>query len=233
MSVNKLTAIVITKNKNNAKPTIKSLKFADEILVEEHPQINNFAQVRNQAMLKAKHSWVLFIDDDEIVTPELAKEIRTAIQTSRFNGYFLYRQDLFLKRILKHGENGTLKFLRLARKTAGTFNRPVHEVWLVKGRVGTLKHPLLHQPHHSIKSFLAKVNRYSTMEARYRFEKGKHSNLFKIATYPFLKWIHNYIFRLGFLDGTPGLIMALMMSFHSFQTWTKLYLLEHNHAKRQ
>ncbi len=229
--MNKLTAIVITKDKVKAKQTINSLSFADELLIEEHPHIDNFSLIRNKALLRASHEWVLFVDDDELVSPLLAKEIKQAIQNSKIKGYFLFRWDFFLGRQLKHGENGKLKFLRLARKSAGTFNRPVHEVWLVKGKLGTLRNPLLHQPHVSIASFLSKINRYSNLDAQYRFEKGFRSNLFKLSFYPFFKFVFNYFFRLGFLDGTPGLIMAVMMSFHSFQTWTKLYLLQHQYEK--
>ncbi len=229
----RLTAIVITQDRTKAEEAINSLQFADELIVEEHSHIDNFSSVRNQALRRAKHEWVLFVDDDELVSSELAKEILRAIKNPKINGYFLYRRDLFLDRVLKHGENGSLKFLRLARKSAGTFNRPVHEIWYIKGRLATLKHPLLHYPHHSIASFLTKINHYSTLDAEYRFHKGKSSNLFKISFYPFFKFIHNYFFRLGILDGTPGLIMAIMMSFHSFQTWTKLYLLQHRHENNQ
>ncbi len=226
----KLTAIIITKDKSKAKETRQSLAFADEIIIEEHPQIDNFALVRNQALQKAKHDWVLFIDDDEFVSPALAKEIKQAITNPKIAGYYLFRQDYFLGRVLKHGENGKLKFLRLARKSAGTFNRPVHEVWFVKGKKRTLNQPLIHRPHKSLAEFLSKINYYSDLESQYRFQTGRKSSLFHLVFYPFFKFIHNYFFRLGFLDGTPGMIMAVMMSFHSFQTWSKLYLLNHRRS---
>lgn len=223
-----LTAIIITKDKKRAQKTKASLTFADEIIIEEQPKIDNFAQARNQALQKARSDWVLFVDDDELVTPALAKEIQQAIQNPKISGYFIYRQDSFLGRTLKHGETAKIRLLRLARKSAGTFNRPVHEVWFIKGKKATLKNPLLHTPHQSIASFLEKINHYSTIEAKYRYEKNKKSSLFHIVIYPLAKFLHNYLFRLGFLDGTPGFIMAVMMSFHSFQTWTKLYLLQHS-----
>jgi len=198
------------------------------IITLNQPNISDFAQARNEALTQVKTPWVLFLDTDETISPALKQEITLAIQTDQFAAYYIPRRDTFLDRELKHGETGHTKLIRLARTNFGTWVRPVHEVWQGQGRVGELKHPLLHTPHKTIASFLAKINRYSTLEANYRYQKGFKSNLFKIALYPLAKFKLNYLFRLGFLDGVPGAIMAIMMSFHSYLTWTKLYLLWHN-----
>ena len=192
-----------------------------------HEHITDFAQARNDELAKVTSDWVLFVDADEVVTPALEKEIAAAIKSDHFDAYFIPRLDTFLGKDLRHGETGGAKFIRLARRDFGKWERPVHEVWVGKGKVGSLTNPLLHTPHPTIAIFLDKINRYSTIEAEYRFKEGKHSSLFRIALYPIGKFKYNYIWRLGFLDGVPGTIMAIMMSFHSYLTWTKLYLLWH------
>lgn len=200
------------------------------IITLNKPGITDFAAARNTELAKAKTDWVLFVDSDEKITPALKAEILSITSNpspSLYSAYYIPRLDTFLGRELHHGETGHAKFIRLARRDFGKWERPVHEIWVGSRKVGELKNPLLHYPHPTISSFLEKINRYSTLEAEYRYKAGKKSNLFKIWFYPLAKFKYNYLFRLGFLDGVPGIIMAIMMSFHSYLTWTKLYLLQH------
>lgn len=197
------------------------------IITLDQSDIYDFALVRNKELAKANTPWVLFLDSDEVISQKLEAEIELAIKNTQVAAYYIKRQDIFLGKYLKHGETGNAKFIRLARKDYGKWVRPVHEVWEGQGRVDTLTNPLLHYSHKSISSFLDKINLYSSIDAQYRFQSGKKSNLGKIAFYPILKFILNYVFKLGFMDGVPGVIMAMMMSFHSYLTWTKLYLLWH------
>lgn len=198
------------------------------IITLNTPDITDFAAARNAELAKAKTEWVLFLDSDERLSPELEAEILQAVSRKpyAFDAYSIPRLDTFLGRQLRHGEPGHTRLIRLARKDFGRWERPVHEVWHGKGRVGELQNPLLHHSHESISSFLDKINRYSTIDAQYRYDQGIKSSLWKIAAYPIAKFKWNYLIRLGFLDGVPGTIMAIMMSFHSYLTWTKLYLLQ-------
>ncbi len=200
------------------------------IITLNEPDITDFAGARNKLLAQAKTDWVLFLDSDETVSPALRDEINQAIKSNLYDAYYIKRIDTFLGRKLLHGEPGHAKFIRLARKSFGSWQRPVHEIWVRRGglsstRIGTLTSPLMHTPHTSISSFLDKINLYSQLDAEYRRSLGKRSSLIQVALYPPLKFIYNYIFLLGILDGAPGMIMALMMSFHSYLTWTKLYLL--------
>jgi glycosyltransferase involved in cell wall biosynthesis len=195
------------------------------IIVLNQKDITDFAAARNEELAKAKTGWVLFVDSDEKITPELKDEVLKAIESSDYDAYYIPRLDTFMGRELRHGETGNAKFIRLARKDYGKWERPVHEMWVGSGKVGTLTSPLLHESHKTISSFLDKINLYSTIDAEYRYKQGIKSSLWKIWLYPFAKFKYNYFFRLGLLDGTPGAIMAIMMSFHSYLTWTKLYLL--------
>lgn len=200
------------------------------IITLNQKDITDFASARNEELAKAKTGWVLFVDSDEKITPALKEEVLKAIGSNDYDAYYIPRLDTFMGRDLRHGETGSAKFIRLARKDFGRWERPVHEVWVRRGgsssaRTGSLTSPILHTPHASISSFLDKINLYSTIDAEYRYKQGIKSSLWKIWLYPFAKFKYNYFFRLGLLDGTPGAIMAIMMSFHSYLTWTKLYLL--------
>ncbi|PIR99152.1 hypothetical protein COT87_00965 [Candidatus Collierbacteria bacterium CG10_big_fil_rev_8_21_14_0_10_44_9] len=200
------------------------------IITLNQPNITDFSAARNKELAKTKTSWVLFLDSDETLSPELESEIDLTINhqpSTIYSAYAIPRLDTFLGRELHHGEPGHAKFIRLARRDFGKWVRPVHEKWIGKGAVGSLKNPILHTPHPSISLFLNKINTYSTLDAQYRYIQGIKSSLWKIAIYPIAKFKWNYLFKLGFLDGTPGIIMAMMMSFHSYLTWTKLYLLWH------
>lgn len=202
------------------------------IITLDTPGITDFASARNKELAKAKTEWVLFLDSDESLTPELESEIKQAISSNQYDAYYLRRLDTFLGTELRHGETGSTKLIRLARKQYGKWERPVHEVWVSKNssrsqlaKIGDLKYPILHNSHPDISSFLSKINLYSSLEAQFRKDQDIHSNIWKIALFPIGKFKLNYLFKLGFLDGVPGLIMAMMMSFHSYLTWTKLFLL--------
>lgn len=131
---------------------------------------------------------------------------------------------------LKHGETGNVKLLRLAKRDAGLWVRAIHEIWEIKGRVGELKNPLLHYPHQTLREFIADIDWMSTLHAEENKKEGKRSDLFKIIFYPKLKFIDSWILKLGFLDGTPGFIVAIMMSLHSFLAWSKLWLADKKNA---
>ena len=216
-----LSAIILTKDGNDPKlkNAMESVKFADEVIVVKGKSpVSDFSKVRNVSLGKAKGEWVLFVDSDEVVSEKLRNEIlyRFRIE-SGMTGYKLKRQDRFLGKWLRHGETAGVRLLRLAKKGAGRWERPVHEVWKINGRVGEFKNAILHYSHDSIGGLVEKLDRYSEIEAEWRLGKlGKLGILIEMILFPSGKFIHNYIFRLGFLDGMEGFIHAGMMSGHSF-----------------
>ncbi len=243
-----ISAVILTHNSEQTLiSTLESLSWSDECIVIDDESIDktvviakkyktnifsrrlagDFAAQRNFGLSKAKGPWVLFVDSDEIVTKELAEEIQMAIsnQPSAIgrDGYYLKRIDYMWGRELRHGETANVKLLRLAKKDAGCWIRPVHEVWMVKGRTGELTSPLHHYPHSNVAQFLEDVNTYSTRNAQYLYSQKVRVHWFEIPAYPVAKFFRNYFFSLGFLDGTAGVVIALMMSFHSFLTRAKLY----------
>lgn len=242
-----LTGIVLTRNEEaNLAKCLESLKFCDEILVVDdhstdktleiakkhhatviqHPLNDNFAAQRNFALAQIKSGWILFVDADEIVTPELASEIiGTLLKGLSFLGYFLPREDILWGKNMRHGDTRT-SLLRLARRGAGEWQGKVHETWHVTGRTSVLTHSLLHYPHPSVTDFLRHINYYSTLRANELKFSGHNTNIIEIIFYPVFKFLYLGIWKFGFADGVPGFVSAMMMAFYSFLVRGKLFLLK-------
>jgi glycosyltransferase involved in cell wall biosynthesis len=190
----------------------------------------DFAGQRNFGLEKAKGEWILFVDADERVSSELAKEIQVAVKKDEFDGYFLKRRDILYGQELQYGETVKVRLLRLVKKGTGQWVGRVHERYEGKKgsaswRRGELEKPLVHYPHQDLTEFLAKINFYSTLRAQELYDQGVRSNLGQIIFYPVGKFVKDWLFLGGWQDGMPGMVMAVMMSFHSFLTRSKLFLL--------
>jgi len=171
--------------------------------VIKHHLENDFSKQRNFALKQAQTRWVLFIDADERVSKKLALEIQKFIQQADGEGYtgaFIIRQDHIFGQKIHYGEFGKIKLLRLGRRV-GKWQGKVHEIWDFPGRKATLKNSLYHYPHPNLTEFLRKINLYTTLQAK------------------------NYCYRFGFLEGSTGFVLAVLMSFHSFLVRAKLWVL--------
>lgn len=241
-----LTAIVLAKNETQNLPEcLKSLQFCDLVVVVDdssedttaavakklgaqvlpHKLGGDFAAARNWALEQVKSTWVLFVDADERVTPQLASQIKQAIGKIQCKGFLIPRQDYMWGRRLKYGDVGGVKLLRLARRGAGKWIGRVHEKWQIESQVCQLDQPLLHYPHPDLVSFLHRLNSYSSIRAQELFDSGQRANLFQIIFYPLAKFLWLWIWKLGFADGTSGFIHAMAMAFYTFLVRGKLWLL--------
>jgi len=249
-----ISAIVLTKNEEkNIQECLKSLSWCDEIIVIDdnsndktleiaknqgarvyQKELTDFSDQRNFAQKKAKHDWILFVDADERISSALWYEIMQNINDPAENpsGFYLKRIDRLWGKDLNYGDSGTIKLLRLAKKGSGKWVGKVHERWDVFGRTECLNNPLHHLPHQSIPEFLSEINHYTTLRSEELFKQNKKTNIALIIIYPVAKFIHIYFLKLGILDGIPGLISALMMSFHSFLVRSKLWLLLNKNNSR-
>lgn len=234
---NTLTAIILCKNaERTLQRALDSVSFCDHIIVGDDNSVDNsiaiaknfhadsikisqgmnYAQKRNYLLQYAQTEWVLFVDADEVVSTHLKGSIQKNIVESDAQGFFIRRMDVFFGKKLLHGETANTWLLRLARKEAGTWERSVHEIWHVKGKTGRVEGELLHYSHPDLEEFMDKINTYTELEAQERKEESTTwVTSAQLFVYPQLKFIQNYILRLGFLDGFPGLVMAWMMSLHS------------------
>ncbi len=180
--------------------------------------INNFAKVRNQALKLITTKWVMFLDSDETLGKDRLlkqniKAINKALQQSATTVY-VKRKDIFLKRQLKHGEVGNVKLIRLFQTKKANFSGNIHEVVNSNEKQYQSEVTLLHYAHPSITQFLASISDYSKLASNN--ETASLLLLVKMIIYPLAKFITNYFFKLGFLDGYRGLTYATLMSLHSF-----------------
>ncbi len=245
-----LSAIVLTHNSEKMlDQCLASISFCDEIVIADdnstdstvaiaqkytqkivsHQVQDDFAAQRNWVMGQATHDWILFVDSDEVVTPELQNEIKAlqVEQNKETTCYRIKRVDMFMGEKLSQGElSGAAQkgIIRLVRKATGSWKGIVHEEWvLAAGTSITLQNALIHYPHPTIADFLRTVNRYSTLRAKELFAAKKSVNGFDLLAYPFGKFFLTYFLKGGFQDGAGGFIYSFMMSFHSFLVRAKLF----------
>ncbi len=217
--------LIIVDDNSHDRTVELAKQFTNKIFVRELNR--NFSNQRNFALNNVHSSWVLFVDSDELVSKALRDEILQAVEKKGISGFYIKRIDYVWGKKMIHGELSQVKLLRLAKKDDGKWHGKVHETWKVIGRVGELSQTLLHVPHQNIREFVSDIDEYSTLRAEELMEKGISSSVFHIVCFPLGKFIQNYIMRQGYKDGIPGVLYALMMSFHSFLVRAKLYQLNH------
>ncbi len=175
-----------------------------------------FAAQKNSAIDKATGDWILSLDADEEVDPELAGELAEKTSASADAdtpvAFFIQRKNLFLGRWIRHGGFWPDEKLRLFRKGSGQFeSRAVHEDLRVHGRTGKiLQGALIHHSYPTLSDYIEHMNRYSSLGAEMAVAKGKRGFSFvDIVVRPWLTFFYNYFIRLGFLDGREGLLLHL------------------------
>lgn len=242
-----ISAVILTKNAQlTIKEVISQLFFCSEILVIDDNStdktkniaeklgarvitrslIHDFSSQRNYALQHVNSDWILFIDSDEYVSNALADEVQEAVKSDQYSAYEVQRVDIIFGKRLQHGETGNQFFTRLVKANSGQWVGKVHEVWKSKDmKVGTLVNVLVHKPHQQLTEFIDEINTYSSIAAQEYFSKKVKVSFISIIAYPLGKFLLNYIVKLGFLDGTSGIVMAIMMSFHSFLVRSKLWQL--------
>ncbi len=242
----KISAVIVAKNEEGKiEHTIKSLKWCDEIIVVDTGSIDGTGQVgltagadmvvnyktsdmaaaRNFGLEKTRNRWVLFVDADEFITPELRAEIRQQITVDQGPpGYLIRRVDVYGNKRLRYGEPGNTWLVRLGKKGAGIWERPIHEYWNIT-TPARLHAPLLHSPHKNLIEFKKTVKNYAQRDAEHRYRVNERWSVIDLLGKPTAKFIYNYFFRFGILDGLPGLLYAAMMSYHSLLVRVQLFKL--------
>jgi glycosyltransferase involved in cell wall biosynthesis len=236
----------------NIRPCIEAArKVADEILVADSGSSDDtvriarslgvrvierefigYADFKNWAIPQATHPWVLIVDADERVTDELAHEIRgvLAAPPDHLDGYWVYRRNFFMGREIHYSGWQTDKVFRLIRRDVCRYlQRRVHEQIIVeRGRAGRLQNRMLHYTYWTYDQYLDKYVRYTRLGALDMWDRGERTSFRGLFFRPFLRFLHLYLVRGGFLDGLAGIQICMLQSFFvSFVKQGRLWELEH------
>lgn len=243
----KISAVAITLNEAaNIDAYIKSLWFADEIIIVDsfstddtveraskydkvsvyQRKFDNFSAQKNYAISLTKNDWVTFFDLDEEITDALAKEIVEVSKNPKAIGYFVKRDYHFMGKRIKYSGFQSDKVIRFFNKKYCQYNANlVHETIDANGPTAMLKNTSPHYTYQSFDHYLGKLHKYSTLQAQMLYEKGKKPTYYHFFFRPLYRFWHQYIVRLGILDGKEGFILASINAFSVFKRYAKLLLL--------
>jgi glycosyltransferase involved in cell wall biosynthesis len=173
---------------------------------------------KNWAIPQAAHAWVLILDADERVTPELAAEVRQVLAEPQHDGYWIYRRNHFLGHPIRFGPWKNDRCLRLFRRDAGRYVGPTDhaEVELSAGTIGELNARMTHYTCTSYAQYLPKLARYADVQSHIWHEQGRRAKFGQLLLRFPLRFLQGYVLRLGFLDGFAGLQVCLLVAYLSY-----------------
>lgn len=242
----RLTAVILTYNEAaHISECIESVRFADDIVVFDsfstdatvalaeregarvlQNRFEDYAQQRNAALdaVRGQTDWVLFVDADERVTPELASEVRQKIADPAFAGFRIPRHNyIFGKLTLGAGWYPDYQ-TRLLRVDAARYDvtRKVHEVVILDGREGTLDHPFLHYNYRDVEHFISKQRRYTAYDARIMYEQGIRPKPQNYLLQPLRQFWWRFVTLKGYQDGLHGLQLSMLMAWYELRKYLLL-----------
>lgn len=186
----------------------------------------NSADFKNWAIPQASHEWVLVVDADERVTPELIEEIRLLFAfPPPCDGYSVRRDNFFLGHPIRHCGWNTSRLVRLFRRDGSRYEtRRVHaNVIVASGRVGELRSPLVHHTALDLDRFVAKQERYATWSALDAYDAGKRASWLRLLTHAPSRFLQLLVLRGGWLDGRAGVVVCGLAAWYTFLKDAKLW----------
>lgn len=244
--MNKISVTIITKNEEkNISDCLKSVGWADEIIVVDSESTDKTIELAKQftdkvfirkwegyvpqkryALSLTSNEWVLSLDADERVTPELKDEIINLVPGD-FSGFKIRRKNFLMnKEITSCGWEKDFQ-LRLFKKAKTNLNeRLVHEKFVVEGKIRSLKSPIVHFTFSSFEEYLAKINSYTSLKAQELFQKKQKVGSWTIFSHTVAAFFAFFILRKGFKDGIYGLIISLLHSYSTMMNYIKLWELQ-------
>jgi len=246
----KISAVIITLNEQKALPAfLESLWFAHEIIVLDSYSTDNtvavakenkkvkvfertfddFSSQKNAAISKASHDWIVFFDPDEKITTQLSQEIISTLEDPIAIAYYVKREFYFMGKKIKFSGLQNDHVIRLFNKNYCSYNQNlVHEVMQANGRTATLKNKLPHYSYSSFDNYTAKMHHYSALKAKMLYNKAVQPKLYHFFFRPWWRFVNQYFFKLGILDGNKGFILAYVSAFSVFKRYVNLWLLYRN-----
>ncbi len=245
--MNKVIAAILTKNEvRHIGDCIKSLQWTDAVILEDsfssdgtvetartlgaqvfQNTFQNFAAARNTALENARllgARWVLFVDADERVTPELAREIKTVTGHNKIVGWWIPRYNVMWGHTMCGGGWYPDYQLRLMQVGQARYNpeRQVHEVVILDGRAGYLQEHLIHYNYDSLAQFKLKQDRYLSFEAKILKDQGIRAKPWTYLTMPVREFYRRFFSLKGYKDGWVGLQLCGLMSWYTLKTYLQL-----------
>ncbi len=239
-----VSVVIVTKNEEqNIRNALESVKEFSEIVVidsfssdrtvdickqyTENVHVEEwmgYASQKQKGIDKASLPWVLILDADERITQELKSEIVNALDDNNYSGFYIPRKNFFIDRWIRHGGWWPDYILRLFRKDKAFIEaREVHEKVIVHGRTRHLKNPIEHYTSRNLSDFIKKLENYSTLSAKEMQRKDVRPGILSFIINPFFTFSKMFFFRLGFLDGRYGLILAFLYSYYTFLKYAKTW----------
>ena len=245
-----ISALAISYNEEaNIEKFITSLSFADEIIIVDSnstdktvvlakslgakvlvKEFDNFSNQKNFALQQAKHEWVVFFDLDETISPELAYEIKSSIANpGTIDAFKVKRNFHFMEKRIKYSGFQNDAVIRVFKKSkAKCDSNLVHETLEIDGNVATLKHRSDHFSYKGFDHYNNKLTQYSKLQAQALYTKNVRPNLYHFLVRPCYRFWHQYLIRLGFLDGKEGFILAYTSAFAVFKRYLYLWTMYRN-----
>lgn len=245
----KLSVIIITKNEaSNIQACLDTVKFANQWIVVDSGSTDDTAAIAHaagatviqtadwpgfgpqkaRALAAADGEWVLSLDADERITPELAQEIGEIIHAQNTaDAYDISRSSWYCGRFIKHSGWSPDYVTRLFKRGKARFSDDlVHEQLIVDGITRRLKFSMLHYSFKNFSQVLQKIDDYSTLSAQQAYARGKRAGVGKAALHGLWAFIRTYFLRLGFLDGAHGLALAISNAEGSYYRYLKIWQLD-------
>ena len=268
-----ISAIVPVKDEQaNIARCLQALRWCDEVFVVDSQSTDGTVEIAEAAGAKVvqfhftgtypkkknwslenlpfRNEWVLIVDADEVVTPELADQMLAAVEQTELDGFFVNRRFIFLGRWIRHCGYYPSWNLRLFKHALGRYERidcpvpstgdnEVHEHVVLDGQTGFMDNDMLHYAYPDIATWVEKHNRYSDWEAhvapqllagseqerfiglRLRLKRRLKRLYLRLPCRFVLRFVYAFFFRLGFLDGRPGFIFCVLLAFYDFLSWAK------------
>jgi glycosyltransferase involved in cell wall biosynthesis len=207
--------IVVVDGGSTDRTVAVAREYTDRVVERPWP---GFAAQKNFALAQARGAWVLALDADEEVTPELRDAILGIVKGNPTAvGYEIARRNIVWGEWIRHGGLYPDWQLRLFRRGHGAFvARAVHEAVRVDGPVERLPHPLLHRSYRDLADFVARADRYSTLAAEEWLAEGRPIRSRDLVLRPLGRFLTMYVVRAGFLDGWRGLLLAGLYAYYVF-----------------
>ncbi len=253
-----ISGIVIARNEEKMiEECLESLEWVDELIVIDNGSEDrtsylakkdgakvfeykkaanqgSFSKIREFSLSKAKGEWVLFVDADERVTPELKREILEKIENlNGFSAFAIPRRNNLLGHEMHWGGWWPDYVLRLLRKDKlKGYQGELHEQPVVEGEIGKLRNPFIHVTHRSLSEMIEKTNKWSEIEAKLMFDASHPPmNIVRFGTAVIREFWYRAVLKLGFLDGPIGIIEIIYQCFSRFISYAKLWEMQMNNSK--